>query len=82
MLSQVAAILVGLVAVLWLMDDSETALASLKNKRVLVTGASTGIGEQMAYQLATHGCHVTLTARRKLALQAVRVTSLENKLYM
>uniref|UniRef100_A0A8C0IPS8 11-beta-hydroxysteroid dehydrogenase 1 n=1 Tax=Chelonoidis abingdonii TaxID=106734 RepID=A0A8C0IPS8_CHEAB len=44
----------------------------LKGKRVIVTGASTGIGEQMAYHLAQMGAHVLVTARTEAKLQKVR----------
>lgn len=43
----------------------------LKGKRVIVTGASTGIGEQMAYHLARMGSHVFITARTEAKLQKV-----------
>ncbi|XP_066839137.1 11-beta-hydroxysteroid dehydrogenase 1-like isoform X2 [Anser cygnoides] len=43
----------------------------LKGKRVIVTGASTGIGEQMAYHLAQMGAHVLVTARTEAKLQKV-----------
>uniref|UniRef100_A0A8C4VT64 Uncharacterized protein n=1 Tax=Gopherus evgoodei TaxID=1825980 RepID=A0A8C4VT64_9SAUR len=43
----------------------------LKGKRVIVTGASTGIGEQMAYHLARMGAHVLVTARTEAKLQKV-----------
>ncbi|XP_042689689.1 LOW QUALITY PROTEIN: corticosteroid 11-beta-dehydrogenase isozyme 1-like [Centrocercus urophasianus] len=43
----------------------------LKGKRVIVTGASTGIGEQMAYHLARMGAHVLVTARTEAKLQQV-----------
>ncbi|KAM9185059.1 11-beta-hydroxysteroid dehydrogenase 1-like [Mergus octosetaceus] len=43
----------------------------LRGKRVIVTGASSGIGEQMAYHLARMGAHVLLTARTEAKLQKV-----------
>ncbi|NXK46840.1 DHI1 dehydrogenase, partial [Chauna torquata] len=43
----------------------------LKGKRVVVTGASTGIGEQMAYHLARMGAHILVTARTEAKLQKV-----------
>lgn len=45
----------------------------LKGKRVIVTGASTGIGEQMAYHLAHMGSHILVTARTEAKLQKVNV---------
>ncbi|RUS91041.1 hypothetical protein EGW08_001169, partial [Elysia chlorotica] len=71
MLSQAAAILAGVLAVHWYFDDSVSSLDTLKGKRVLVTGASTGIGEQIAYQFAKYGSQVTVTARSKAALHEV-----------
>uniref|UniRef100_A0A1A8JYG2 Hydroxysteroid (11-beta) dehydrogenase 1-like n=2 Tax=Nothobranchius kuhntae TaxID=321403 RepID=A0A1A8JYG2_NOTKU len=44
---------------------------SLKGARVLVTGASTGIGEQMAYNYAQFGARIVITARRENVLQQV-----------
>lgn len=43
----------------------------VKGKRVLVTGSSTGIGEQIAYTFSKMGAHVMLTARRAKQLQEV-----------
>jgi short-subunit dehydrogenase len=40
-----------------------------QNKVVLVTGASSGIGEELAWQLAQSGAMVTLAARRKALLE-------------
>ncbi|XP_016535738.1 hydroxysteroid 11-beta-dehydrogenase 1-like protein isoform X1 [Poecilia formosa] len=44
---------------------------SLKGARVLVTGASSGIGEQMAYHYARFGAQIVITARREKVLQQV-----------
>lgn len=46
-------------------------LESLKGARVLVTGASTGIGEQLAYQYAHLGAQLVITARRGNVLEEV-----------
>jgi corticosteroid 11-beta-dehydrogenase isozyme 1 len=43
----------------------------LAGKRALVCGASTGIGEQVAYRLASSGAHVMLVARRQAKLDSV-----------
>ncbi|KAJ6837139.1 11-beta-hydroxysteroid dehydrogenase 1B-like [Iris pallida] len=43
----------------------------LRGKVVLITGASSGIGEQLAYQYAKKGALLVLAARREPALQAV-----------
>ncbi len=43
----------------------------LRGKRVLVTGASSGLGEHFALVLATRGADVVLAARRRDALEAV-----------
>ncbi|NXR11623.1 DHI1L protein, partial [Semnornis frantzii] len=44
---------------------------SLVGARVLLTGASAGIGEQMAYHYARFGAALVLTARREAVLQKV-----------
>lgn len=44
---------------------------SLRGARVVVTGASTGIGEQIAYHLARFGAQIVITARREKVLQQV-----------
>lgn len=43
----------------------------VRGKRVLVTGSSTGIGEQIAYDFARMGAHVVVTARREERLREV-----------
>lgn len=49
------------------------SLEMLKGKRVIVTGASTGIGEQIAYHLARMGSHLLITARTEAQLQQVNI---------
>lgn len=43
----------------------------LQGKKVIVTGASKGIGREMAYHLSQMGAHVVLTARSEEGLQKV-----------
>lgn len=45
--------------------------AALKRHRVVVCGASTGIGEQIAYEYSKLGANVVITARRADALKTV-----------
>ncbi|MEY4670047.1 MAG: hypothetical protein RL518_2746 [Pseudomonadota bacterium] len=47
------------------------AKIDLKGKCVWLTGASSGIGEALAYELARRGARVALTARRKELLEAI-----------
>ncbi|XP_040206291.1 hydroxysteroid 11-beta-dehydrogenase 1-like protein A isoform X2 [Rana temporaria] len=52
--------------------DTETITPGMvRGKKVLVTGSSTGIGEQIAYKFSEMGAHVMLTARRAQRLQEV-----------
>ncbi|XP_019369016.1 PREDICTED: hydroxysteroid 11-beta-dehydrogenase 1-like protein [Gavialis gangeticus] len=44
---------------------------TISSARVLLTGASTGIGEQMAYHYSRSGAEIVLTARREAVLQKV-----------
>ncbi|WP_456276038.1 SDR family NAD(P)-dependent oxidoreductase [Bacillus sp. AK128] len=45
---------------------------SIAGKTILITGASSGIGEQLAYQLADIDCHMILVARREEMLATVK----------
>lgn len=46
-------------------------MITIKNKTVWVTGASSGIGEALAYQFAKQGAKLVLSARRESELQRV-----------
>ena len=43
---------------------------------VWIIGASTGIGEYLAYELASHGAKVVLSARRETELEKVKARCL------
>ena len=43
----------------------------IKNKRVLISGGSNGIGKELAYQFAKEGCKLTLLARNKVKLRRI-----------
>ncbi|XP_053906002.1 hydroxysteroid 11-beta-dehydrogenase 1-like protein isoform X2 [Cuculus canorus] len=61
-------IVAGLLAFFW---KDPFNPESLSGARVLLTGASAGIGEQMAYHYARFGAEIVLTARREAVLQKV-----------
>ena len=44
----------------------------LRDKVVWITGASSGIGENLAYELASVGCKLVISARRKQELERVK----------
>ncbi|XP_056374047.1 hydroxysteroid 11-beta-dehydrogenase 1-like protein [Hyla sarda] len=69
--------LVAFVAVLGYLYRDTFDPESLANVRVLVTGASTGIGEEIAYHYARAGAQIVLTARRENILIKVRSKCLE-----
>lgn len=45
---------------------------ALRGKVVWITGASSGIGEYLAYELTKHGCKLVLSARRKEKLDKIK----------
>ncbi|CAL8308724.1 unnamed protein product [Lota lota] len=64
-----ASVSVVLIAIKWNAPTFDPE--SLKGARVLVTGASTGIGEQIAYHYARFGAQIVITARREHVLKQV-----------
>ncbi|XP_070577032.1 dehydrogenase/reductase SDR family member 7-like [Ptychodera flava] len=50
---------------------------NLKDKVIWITGASSGIGEELAYQLSGIGSKLVLSARRKSELERVKSTCLQ-----
>lgn len=53
-------------------------MKNLKEKVVWITGASSGIGEELAYALAREGSFLILSARNKEKLEQVKAKCLEN----
>ncbi|XP_074834647.1 hydroxysteroid 11-beta-dehydrogenase 1-like protein isoform X2 [Carettochelys insculpta] len=61
-------IVAGLLAIFWRDTFNPDTISGT---RVLLTGASMGIGEQMAYHYSRFGAEIVLTARRETLLQKV-----------
>lgn len=70
-------ILVLLLAYYYYSTNEEFRPEMLQGKKVIVTGASKGIGREMAYHLSKMGAHVVLTARSEEGLQKVVSRCLE-----
>ena len=56
----------------WLYPDSGAHPMSLKEKNVVVTGGSRGLGLALVEALVAHGARVTVVARDADALKSVR----------
>jgi len=57
---------------LWFYSHVGRSPASLKDKVVWITGSSSGIGESLAYLLATKGCKLVLCGTRREKLLGVK----------
>ncbi len=54
-------------------------MTKLSNKTIWITGASSGIGEQLTYQLAGNGNQLIISARRKDVLEKVKSNCAESE---
>lgn len=56
----------------------------IKNKKVLITGASKGIGKEIAIQFAREGCQLILVARDELKLKTLlkKINNKKNSIYV
>lgn len=52
---------------------------SLEGQRAFVTGANTGIGQAIAVDLATHGCHVITVGRSSMAETLTKISEIGGK---
>ncbi|XP_027023362.1 dehydrogenase/reductase SDR family member 7 [Tachysurus fulvidraco] len=59
-------------SVLWAAAVGKSPDVALRQKVVWITGASSGIGEELAYQLAAVGARLVLSARRENELNRVK----------
>ncbi|XP_056616828.1 dehydrogenase/reductase SDR family member 7 [Triplophysa dalaica] len=62
---------------LWAEKFGSTPEAKLRGKVVWITGASSGIGEELAYQFSALGARLVLSARRENELERVKRSCLE-----
>ncbi|KAI2657910.1 dehydrogenase reductase SDR family member 7 [Labeo rohita] len=62
---------------LWAARFGNKPESKLRGKVVWITGASSGIGEELSYQLAALGARLVLSARRENELERVKRTCLE-----
>ncbi|XP_052007069.1 dehydrogenase/reductase SDR family member 7-like [Xyrauchen texanus] len=65
---------------LWAAKVGNTPESKLRGKVVWITGASSGIGEELAYQLAALGARLVLSSRRENELERVKRSCLEHSL--
>ena len=66
---------------LYLFDKmfAKKAVSSLKGKRIWITGASSGIGAELAKQLYDHDANIIISGRRQEELQKVQSACKQNK---
>uniref|UniRef100_A0A8C4QKZ4 Dehydrogenase/reductase (SDR family) member 7 n=1 Tax=Eptatretus burgeri TaxID=7764 RepID=A0A8C4QKZ4_EPTBU len=67
----------GDLSLMWAEAFGASPASALQGKVVWLTGASGGIGEHLAYQLAECGCRLVLSSRKEDELERVKKTCLE-----